>query len=294
MTLKEFYRLYDGDITRKIREALREDSVNNDVTSKLLNAGSALADKTITARLLCKQDCLLAGVEVFKRTFTEVNKSISFKQSCHDGDRVSRNAVVLRITGSPYDLLRAERTAINFIQRMTGIATLTSWFVKKLKYPSAMVLHTRKTTPNFRLFEAAAVKLGGGDFHRLSLGSSVLIKDNHIKSVGSIKRVFELISSRKLPRKLQGKFEIEVKSIAELRQVLLFGKGIIKVVMLDNFPVSRITEAVSISKKQGLKVELSGGIDSTNFGKLQFQGIDFYSIGMLTHSYKSADFSLEF
>ena len=294
MTINEFYRVYNKEITVKISDALREDSVNNDITSKLLIAGKLQPSKKITVKLFCRESCILAGIDILKRVFLEVDKRISFKQFYNDGNKVAANTVIMKISGSPYNILRAERTALNFIQRMSGIATLTSSFVRRLKHKRAKILHTRKTTPNFRLFEAAAVKIGGGDFHRLNLGSAFLIKDNHIKVSGSISVILKQFGERHPLTRNRKIIEIEVKFLSELKEVIAFGKSLIKIVMLDNFPWLNLQEAIKLLEKQSFKIELSGGINEKNFRQLQYKGIDFYSIGMLTHSYKSVDFSLEF
>jgi len=177
---------------------------------------------------------------------------------------------------------------------MSGIATLTNKFVWLLKYNNSKILHTRKTTPNFRIFEVAAVKIGGGEIHRLDLSSSVMIKDNHINALNGIKNTFDLILSQKLSRRQKNKFEIEVDSIDELKYLIQAHSGIIKIVMLDNFGVHDIKLALNLLINQDIKVELSGGITLSNFPQIQFPGIDYYSIGMLTHGYKSIDFSLDF
>jgi nicotinate-nucleotide pyrophosphorylase (carboxylating) len=293
MNLKEFYRSYDAPISKNIIEALAEDQVRNDITSKFFFRKALRFNQSITAGLLCREPCILAGIDIFKRVFQTVDNRISFKQFYSDGGSVPAGSVVLKVSGSSYNLLRAERTALNFIQRMSGIATLTRRFVRKLKYRRTKILHTRKTTPNFRLFEIAAVKIGGGDFHRISLGSSVLIKDNHIKAVGSISAALRLLSERKHRSRLNGILEIEVKSMTELNEVLRHGKGLIGTVMLDNFTSSNTRDAVRLLKEIDVKIELSGGINEKNFNKRQVKGVNFYSIGMLTHSYKSIDFSLE-
>jgi nicotinate-nucleotide pyrophosphorylase (carboxylating) len=237
MTLKEYYKKYNKEINKSISLALREDRVHSDVTTSLLLKGKA-GDKKITAILLCKEDCILAGLEIFKKVYRQITKDVFFKSYYKDGDRLRNKTKVLEVKSSLRNLLAGERTALNFLQRMSGIATLTHIFVKELKYDSK-ILHTRKTTPNFRLFEAAAVKTGGGDFHRLSLNSSVMIKDNHIEALGRIDDVMVKITNRKSLKNLsqyqKQKFEIEVKTIKELGSVIKYGKGIVKVVMLDNF-----------------------------------------------------------
>ncbi len=293
MTLKEFYNKYDTEINRAISAASKEDTVRDDVTTNLLLKGKA-GDKKLNALLLCKQNCTLAGIEIFKKVYRQIDKKCIFKSYHRDGSKIKDRTKVLEVKSSLRNLLIGERTALNFLQRMSGVATLTDSFVRKKKFNGTKILHTRKTTPNFRLFEAAAVKIGGGDFHRLNLASSVLIKDNHIKAFGNINNVMQWLKNQKLKVGLKHKFEIEVKTFEEINSIVKYGKGIIKVVMLDNFNPRQIDKAITILKKNGFKIEVSGGINLQNFDKYQRNGIDYISIGMLTHSYKSVDFSLEF
>lgn len=293
MTLKEFYNIHDKEITRLIKTALAEDKITGDVTTNLVLKGTP-GNKKLKAVLLCKQDCTLAGLEIFKKVFTLVDKNVKFTTFAKDGDKLKKGMKVLEVTSTRGNLLRGERTALNFLQRMSGIAALTARFVKMLKYRESKILHTRKTTPGFRVFELAAVKTGGGDFHRLNLASSVMIKDNHIEAAGGIDAIFDNLLRRNISYNLKQKFEIEVKSLKELQTVIHYGKGIVKVVMLDNFSTANLPAAIKHLKNNGFKIELSGGINLQNFSKLQQKGVDFYSIGQLTHSYTSADFSLEF
>jgi nicotinate-nucleotide pyrophosphorylase (carboxylating) len=291
MTLREFYKKYGKEIDRAVIEALKEDKVRNDVTTSLFFS-ERKDNKLIRASLLCKEDCILAGIDAFKKVFKQLYPHTAFKDYYREGRRVRNKSVVLEVKAPLRILLEGERTALNFLQRMSGIATLTGEFVKKLKYKEAKILHTRKTTPNFRLFELAAVKIGGGDFHRFDLSSSVMVKDNHIVAAGGIEKAFKTIKIKKKVER--NRFEIEVKSMYELKQVIQKAKEIVKIVMLDNFNKNKISEAVKLLNENHINVELSGGINLKNFNSLQQKGIDFYSIGILTHSYKSIDFSLEF
>jgi nicotinate-nucleotide pyrophosphorylase (carboxylating) len=293
MTLRQYYKIHEKEINDEILSAIREDSVNNDVTTKLLLSGKE-GDKKLQAVLLCKQDCILAGIDIFKRVYRAIDKNVRFRTYKSDGERLKKGSKVLEVISTRRNLLVGERTALNFLQRMSGAATLTNEYVKKLKYKDSKILHTRKTTPNFRVFEIAAVKTGGGDFHRYSLSSYVMIKDNHIAARGGIQNVLSFLKENKIPNRLKQKFEIEVKNLIELNWVINYGKGIVKTVMLDNFPANKIETAIKKLKKQGFKTEISGGLNLLNFDKFQRKGIDYYSIGGLTHSYKSVDFSLEF
>jgi len=293
MTLKEFYKIHDKEITRAVKGSLAEDKIAADVTTALVLPG-ANGSKKLKAVLLCKQNCILAGLDIFKRVFRRIDKNVKFRTYYKDGDKLKKGMKVLEVTSSRQNLLRGERTALNFIQRMSGVASLTNEFVRKLKYKDAVILHTRKTTPGFRVFELAAVKTGGGDFHRSSLASSVMIKDNHIEAIGGIDEVFDKLLRKSLSYNLKQNFEIEVRSVKDIQTVVKYGKGIVKIVMLDNFTPKMLPQAVKLLKTNGFKVELSGGINMRNFAGYQYKGIDFYSIGQLTHSYTSCDFSLEF
>ena len=297
MTLKEYYKKYEKDINRLITDALNEDRIANDVTTSLILDGKS-GGKKIKAVLLCKEDCILAGLEIFKKVYKQIDPKVKFRAFYKDGDRVRNNSKVMTVESSLINLLHGERTALNFLQRMSGIATLTNEFVKQLKYKGSQILHTRKTTPNFRIFEIAAVITGGGNFHRIDLSSAVMIKDNHIEANGNINYVMNNLNKMRNKIKdnpsLSQRFEIEVKNISEVETVAQYGKGIIKIVMLDNFKAKQIDEAVKILKPLGFKIEISGGINKKNFSTIQKKGVDYYSIGMLTHSYKSTDFSLDF
>jgi nicotinate-nucleotide pyrophosphorylase (carboxylating) len=293
MTIQQYYKIHGKEIDSLIALALKEDKVKNDVTTSL-TFGKGRSNKVISAVLLCKQDGLLAGLDIFKKVYKQINKKIAFLVNHKDGDKVNKGNPVLEIRGQVKDILTGERTALNFLQRMSGIATLTDEFVNRLKYEGSQVLHTRKTTPNFRVFELAAVKIGGGEFHRYDLSSSVMIKDNHEIGWGSLETALENIDFRHINKNLLRKFEVEVKTMHELKVIADKYEKYVKVVMLDNFKPGEIKEAVEILKEKGLKIEISGGLNDKNFEEMQYPGVDYYSIGMLTHSYKSQDFSLEF
>lgn len=293
MELKEYYRIYGKEIDSKIKQAIAEDKISRDVTTNLLLKGKA-GERKLKAILLCKQDCVLAGLDIFKKTYRLIDKSVKFTSFAADGDKLKKGRKVLEITASRSVLLNGERTALNFLQRMSGIATMTNSFVKLLKDKNSKILHTRKTTPNFRVFEAAAVKTGGGDFHRLSLASAVMIKDNHIEALGGMANTLDVLLRKKIPYGLKQKFEIEVKTFEELELVIKYGRGLIEIVMLDNFNPSALARAIKLLKANKFKIELSGGINASNFANYQKKGVDYYSLGALTHSYNSCDFSLEF
>ena len=292
MTLKQFYKYYEKDIEKSILSALKEDKYTDDITTKTLFKGR---DSKITAaELICKEVCLLAGTDIFKKVFSLIYPDTKYKIYYKDGDAVDKGNKILNVYAPITFLLSGERTALNFLQRMSGVATLTNRFFKMLKYKNAKILHTRKTTPNFRLFELAAVKIGGGEFHRLDLSSYVMVKDNHIEALGGIEDTLKIAFSQKLKSKQKHNFEVEVKTLGELQLILDNYSNNVRVVMLDNFKTDEIGKAVKLLKKHNIKIELSGGINLKNFNILQSEGIDYYSIGALTHGYKSIDFSLEF
>lgn len=293
MRLAEYYKLHKREMDRLILDALNEDKAGADVTTNLLFDDNRLK-KRISAVLLCKEDCTLAGIAIFKKVFKLYDRHFHYKSYFKDGDKLRNKDKVIKISAPLNTILRCERTALNFVQRMSGIATMTSEFVRKLKYNNSSILHTRKTTPNFRVFEIAAVKTGGGDFHRQDLSSAVMIKDNHIASIGSVGKVLSGLKMHRISGRLKNRFEIEVKSFKEIEEVISYGKGVVEIVMLDNFKPWQIASAVKKLRENSFKIELSGGINLANFAKIQRKGIDYYSIGALTHGYKSIDFSLEF
>jgi nicotinate-nucleotide pyrophosphorylase (carboxylating) len=292
MILRQFYSIYRTEIDKNIHHALYEDNVSADLTTNLLFRTKKL-NKIVTADLVCKEDCILAGTHIFKKVFRFLDIRSKVKFHYEEGKAIKKGAKVLTLTAPIATILRGERTALNYVQRMSGVATLTHQFVKLLKNNKSKILHTRKTTPNFRVFEILSVLIGGGDFHRFNLVSSVMIKDNHIDALGGIENALDLVHSKKLNEGEKHRFEVEIRSLDELKLLLDNCYGKVKIIMLDNFRIKDIPNAIKIIKKHKIKIELSGGITLKNFPKIQRNGIDFYSIGMLTHGYKSADFSLD-
>jgi len=201
-----------------------------------------------------------------------------------DGTSVKRGCVILEINGRESSVLKAERTALNFLQRLSGIATLTSRFVDRIKPYNVILLDTRKTTPGMRYLEKKAVRDGGGTNHRLNLEDMAMVKDNHIKMAWSITNAVKKIR-KKFPYK---RIEVEVKDLDEFRETLSLD---IDMIMLDNFSIKMIKEAIRINKKS-IKLEISGNIRFENIGEKAETGVDYISVGALTHSFKSLDFSL--
>lgn len=232
-----------------------------------------------------KQDGIIAGLEVVILTFSLLDNNITVQKQIEDGQAVSRGEVIAIIRGPAKGILQGERTALNILQRMSGIATITSKFVQSVKGTSAKILDTRKTVPGNRLLDKWAVRLGGGYNHRFGLYDMMLIKENHITVAGSITEALNRAKSKNtgnIP------IEIEVKNLEELREALELKPDRI---MLDNMSLRDLTDAVTISKNQ-VPLEASGNINSENVGAVAKTGVDFISIGMLTHSVQALDISL--
>lgn len=278
--------------TTLIKQALKEDIGSGDKTSELLIDKNNISE----AKILVKHDGVIAGLEMFKLVFKIIDKNIKIKFISSEGDRVKKNEIIGTIKGSTVNVLKGERVALNILQRMSGISTQVNSLRIKLKNNSVKLIDTRKTTPNFRIFEKLAVKIGGGENHRTGLYDMILIKDNHIEAAGGIENVFQILE-KKCKKNLKSrelKKEIEVKSLFELMIVCTLGKGIIDRVMLDNFEIKDLKKAITIVKGM-FEIEVSGGINSDNINKYSgIKGIDFISIGALTHSVRSLDISLDF
>lgn len=282
-----YYRNFDfKQSARLIKLALKEDIGSGDVTTDNLIPAKNLS----LANILLKEDGIVSGLKIFKQVFDTIDKGTKIKFFVNDGEFIKNGTVIGEVKGKTRTLLKGERTALNILQRMSGISTVTNLFLKKLNNKNIQILDTRKTTPNFRLFEKLAVKIGGGTNHRIGLYDMMLIKDNHIEANGGIENTLERLAGIKKNFKI----EIEVKSLFELMIVCSLGKGIVDIIMLDNFSLSNVKEAVKIVKNE-FKIEISGGINLetiSNYSKIK--GIDFISIGALTHSVKSLDISLDF
>ncbi len=289
MLNKKFYRNFDFKLAEKIiKDAIREDVGSGDVTSNLLIP----KEKVSTANLILKEPGIIAGLEIFKLVHKIVDKKTVVKTSCPEGELLRNCARIAELKGSSRSLLKAERLSLNILQRMSGIATATYSLNKKLSNPNIKIVDTRKTTPNFRLFEKLAVKIGGGDNHRFGLYDMILIKDNHIEANGGIENT--LIKLKKVIANRELKVEIEVKDLNEFKIVQELGKGLVDIVMLDNFSIENVRLAVKLNKRKYL-IEISGGINYNNIGNFSNQnGIDIISIGGLTHSVRSLDLSLDF
>lgn len=275
-------KLEKSEIKKIIKRALKEDIAKGDITT---NAIISKKSKSI-GRFLVKSDGVICGLSIAKMVFEELDKNISFKMFCKDGDFLKAGTIAAEIKGSERTLLTGERTALNFMQRLSGISTMAHSYSEKLKDTTAQLLDTRKTVPGLRMLDKYAVKKGGGKNHRIGLYDMVLIKDNHIKAAGSITKAVSLIRN-----KYGNKFRIEVetKNIDEVREALETKADII---MLDNMSIEIMKEAVKIIAGKA-KTEASGNITSENIAEVASTGVDFISVGALTHSVKALDISMK-
>lgn len=269
-----------------IKQALIEDIREGDHTSL-----STIPKKSVgKAQLLVKQKGVVAGVDIANRVFKAVDPELKFTKKIEDGSEVNVGDVVFELEGSSISILTGERLALNFMQRMSGIATTTSIYVEKIKGLSTRLLDTRKTTPLLRELEKMAVKFGGGDNHRMGLYDMIMIKDNHIDFAGGIEKAIDACASYLKKNNLNLQIEIEVRNLEELNQVLK--KGGVHRIMLDNFSVDTMREAVQLIDGK-YESEASGGINLDTIRGYAETGVDFVSVGALTHQIKSLDLSLK-
>lgn len=265
-----------------LMEALQEDITSEDVTT---NAVMPQA-KQGQADLLCKQDGVLAGIDVFRRVFELLDKGVKVENVFQDGDCIRCGERIAVVSGDMRAILSGERTALNYLQRMSGIATYTHTVAELLKGSKTKLLDTRKTTPNMRLFEKYAVRVGGGNNHRYNLSDGVLIKDNHISAAGGVKQAVEMARAY---APFVRKIEVEVENLEMLREALEAGADII---MLDNMTADQMRKAVQMVNGRAL-TECSGNITRDNIEQIRDIGVDYVSSGALTHSAPILDFSLK-
>lgn len=264
-----------------IINALKEDGAYDDITSNSIIKKSS----SCTVDLISKEDGIIAGTEVFKRVF-ELLGGVEVEFFISDGQKMKNGEVIAKITGSTYNVLSGERTALNLLQRMSGIATITSKFAEKLNGTNTVLLDTRKTTPNLRTLEKYAVKVGGGHNHRYNLSDGVLIKDNHIAAAGGIKEAIKLVRS---DVSFVKKIEVETETLEQVREAL---EAEADIIMLDNMGLDLITEALKIIAGRA-KTEVSGNVDLDNIETLAKTGVDYISSGYITHSSKILDLSMK-
>lgn len=267
---------------RLIREALAEDITNEDITTNAVMPEARQGE----VELICKQDGIIAGLGVFERVFQLLDESVSVEFFCQDGDEVVSGQKMATVTGDIRVLLSGERTALNYLQRMSGIATYTHSVAALLEGSGTKLLDTRKTTPNMRVFEKYAVKVGGGCNHRYNLSDGVLLKDNHIGAAGS---VAEAVRMAKEYAPFVRKIEVETENLDMVREAVEAGADII---MLDNMPPEVMRKAVALIDGRA-ETECSGNVTKENVTELIDIGVDYISSGALTHSAPIMDISLK-
>ena len=283
-TIKEQGQPFKDNLSQTIIDlALSEDKAWDDVTTdSLLDY-----DANVTAGVTAKEDGIISGTGIFFAVFQTIDPQVTVKILKGDGCPVKKGDVALEIAGMESSILKAERTALNFLQRLSGIATLTHQYVEKLKPFPVTLLDTRKTTPGMRYLEKKAVKDGGGANHRMNLEDMAMVKDNHIAMAGTITNAVKKVRE-KFPGK---KIEVEVKNLIELEEALALSPAV-DMIMLDNFNPALLEEAVALTNHR-VKLEVSGNVNLENIREKAAAGIDFISVGALTHSFKSLDLSLD-
>ena len=265
-----------------IKSALKEDISSEDVSTNAVMPEY----KKGTVELIAKQDGVICGLPVFKRVFELLDSSTEVRFFFNDGDRVHNKDLVGIVTGDIRVLLSGERTALNYLQRMSGIATYTNEVAQLFASSSTKLLDTRKTTPNMRIFEKYAVKVGGGNNHRYNLSDGVLLKDNHIGAAGSVKKAVEMAKEY---APFVRKIEVEVENLEMVKEAADAGADII---MLDNMSIDEMKEAIRIIDGRA-ETECSGNVTKENVAKLTNIGVDYISSGALTHSAPILDLSLK-
>ncbi|WP_338946200.1 carboxylating nicotinate-nucleotide diphosphorylase [Fusobacterium canifelinum] len=265
-----------------IKMALKEDITSEDISTNAIYRNDRLAE----ILLYSKEEGILAGLDVFKRVFELLDNSVEFTEYKKDGDKILNKDLILKIKADVKTILSAERTALNYLQRMSGIATYTQKMVEALDDKNILLLDTRKTTPNMRIFEKYAVRVGGGYNHRYNLSDATMLKDNHIDAAGSITEAIKL--AREYSPFIK-KIEIEVEDLNGVEEAVKAGADII---MLDNMDIETTKKAIKIINKKAI-IECSGNIDITNINRFKGLEIDYVSSGAITHSAKILDLSLK-
>ena len=273
----------DDKIKHLIELALSEDIGKGDLTSE------AAIEENLKAKgiIVAKEEGVIAGLEIAKMVFHQLDPNLVFESSFEDGNKVMKKEKVATLKGKVKSILSGERTALNFLQRLSGIATLTSKYLEKIKDTQVKILDTRKTTPGLRALEKYAVKMGGGENHRMGLFDMILIKENHIKAVGNISKAIQNAKT-KYPNE---RIEVETKNLEEVKEATSSGADWI---MLDNMSIEEIKKAVKVirSSQKEIKIEASGGVNLNNVREIALTGVNFISVGALTHSAPALDFSL--
>ena len=269
-------------INKIIEQALLEDIGTGDITTESIIPSNLKAKGIIKT----SEEGVVAGLDIIYLVFRKLDSEIIFQEKTKDGTKVARGKVLAEITGPARTILKGERVALNFLQRMSGIATITSKFCQEVKDFPVRIVDTRKTTPGLRILEKYAVRMGGGYNHRFGLYDAVLIKDNHIAVAGGIKSA---VNSVRKQISHTVKIEVEVENLSQLQEAL---KVQVNIIMLDNMDLETMKEAVKMVKGKAL-IEASGGITLEKVRKIAQIGVDLISVGALTHSVKSLDISME-
>ncbi|WOK05862.1 carboxylating nicotinate-nucleotide diphosphorylase [Imperialibacter roseus] len=269
-----------------VENALAEDIGEGDHST----LSTVPATKQGKARLLVKDDGIIAGMDVAKFIFHKYDPVLQFIQHIEDGSTVKAGDIAFELMGSARSILTTERLVLNCMQRMSGIATYTNSLSSMISHTKAKLLDTRKTTPNFRLLEKKAVEIGGGKNHRFALYDMIMLKDNHIDMAGGIGPAIHSARSYLKEEGKDLKIEVETRSLAEVNEVL--AEGGVDFIMLDNMSTTEMKKAVALIAGKA-KVEASGGITEKTIKEIAETGVDFISVGALTHSYKSLDLSLK-
>ena len=279
---------FDKQLQILISRALEEDVGEGDHTTLSCIAPTS----TGKAVLLIKQEGILAGIDVAEKIFKYNEKDCSFRRFKKDGDMILAGEQGFEVTTSIHSILKCERLVLNCMQRMSGIATLTRQYVEKIKGYKTQILDTRKTTPNFRLLEKEAVRIGGGTNHRFGLYDMIMLKDNHIDYCGGIDKAIKKANDYIQSNKLNLKIEVETRNTRDVEKIMALGKGKVFRIMLDNFQPAEITEALKIINGE-IETEASGGINLDNIESYAKTDVDYISVGALIHQARSLDMSLK-
>ncbi len=275
----------DQIVKEIIKKALEEDLGNGDITTE----ATIPNDKSATGEFLVKGDGVITGLTVAAEVFKQVDKEVKFELLFTDGDQAKKGDIVARVSGKARSLLVAERTALNFLQRMSGIATATRECVDAIAHTKAKILDTRKTAPGLRLLDKMAVRIGGGENHRMGLFDMFLVKENHIAVAGSIAKAVAACLAYKKANNLDAKIEVETENLDQVEEAVASG---VDWVMFDNFNVSEMKKAVELVHGR-VKTEASGGMHVQNVKDIAETGVDYISVGALTHSVKALDISFD-
>jgi nicotinate-nucleotide pyrophosphorylase (carboxylating) len=266
--------------------ALREDIGAGDVTTALL----VPADSRAQARILSREKAIIAGTMTAAEVFRRVDPALKVSVELTDGTAVLGGETILKIQGSARSILTGERVALNFLQRLSGIATLTHEYVEAIGKNAAKIMDTRKTTPGLRALERAAVVAGGGTNHRFGLFDAILVKDNHLAAEQDLEKLATAIRQART-RNPEMKIEVEADNLEQVRSLVQMDG--IDVILLDNMETAEMREAIALGRKQGVKFEASGGVNLKTVRRIAATGVDYISVGALTHSPRAINLSLE-